>query len=36
MKRYASSNRIDMNKLIQYADQLHVKSRILRYMEILL
>ncbi len=36
MKKYATSNEKDIHKLMQYADQLHVKSKILRYMEVLL
>lgn len=36
MKRYASSSHKDMHKLISYAEQLHVKPKILRYMEVLL
>ena len=36
MKRYAAAPDKDIHKLIQYADQLHVKSKVLRYMEVLL
>jgi predicted transcriptional regulator of viral defense system len=36
MKRYASSTSKDLNKLFQYAQQLRVKPKILRYMEVLL
>ena len=36
MKKYARSKEKDISKLIQYADQLHVKPKVLRYMEILL
>ena len=36
MKRYAVAPERDMHKLLQYADQLHVKSKVLRYMEVLL
>ena len=36
MKRYAASKGKDIHKLIKYADQLHVKSKVLRYMEVLL
>ena len=36
MKRYAVSSGKDIHKLLQYADQLHVKSKVLRYMEVLL
>ncbi len=36
MKKYAASKEKDMHKLMQYADQLRVKPKVLRYMEILL
>lgn len=36
MKKYATSKEKDIHKLMQYADQLHVKSKVLRYMEVLL
>ena len=36
MKRYAAAPEKDIHKLIQYANQLHVKSKVLRYMEVLL
>jgi len=36
MKIYASSREKNMNKLISYAEQLRVKPKILRYMEVLL
>ena len=36
MKRYAASKNKNIHKLMQYADQLHVKPKVLRYMEILL
>ena len=36
MKKYANSKDKDIAKLIKYADQLHVKPKVLRYMEILL
>lgn len=36
MKKYANSKDKDISKLIQYADQLHVKLKVMRYMEILL
>ncbi len=36
MKRYVSSKDKNIHKLMQYADQLHVKNKVLRYMEILL
>ena len=36
MKRYAMSKDKNVNKLMQYADQLHVKPKVLRYMEVLL
>ena len=36
MKTYAGSKGRDMAKLIDYAERLHVKSKILRYMEVLL
>jgi len=35
-KRYAYSKTKDMNKLFKYAEKLKVKSKVLRYMEILL
>ena len=34
MKKYANFK--DISKLMQYVDQLHVKPKVLRYMEILL
>jgi len=36
MKAYASFREKNMNKLISYAEQLRVKPKILRYMEVLL
>ncbi len=36
MKRYAASKKKNIHKLMQYADQLRVKSKIIRYMEVLL
>ena len=36
MKKYAASKEKDIHKLMQYADQLRVKSKVLRYMEVLL
>lgn len=36
MKKYAASKERDINKLMEYADKLRVKPKILRYMEILL
>ena len=36
MKIYATSREKNMNKLISYAEQLRVKPKILRYMEVLL
>lgn len=36
MKRYAASKGKDIHKLLQYADQLRVKSKVQRYMEVLL
>ena len=36
MKKYAASKEKDIHKLMQYADQLRVKFKVLRYMEILL
>lgn len=36
MKRYAMSKSKDIQKLMTYADQLRVKSKILNYMEVLL
>lgn len=36
MKTYAKSNEKDIAKLMSYADQFRVKSKILRYMEVLL
>ncbi len=36
MKRYAASKVKDIHKLMLYAEQLHVKPKVLRYMEILL
>lgn len=34
MKKYANSKDKDIYKLMQYADQLHVKPKVLRYMEV--
>ena len=36
MKSYASSKNKDIAKLMSYADQLRVKSKVLNYMEVLL
>lgn len=36
MKQYASSNQKDIHKLMKYAEQLRVKPKIMRYMEVLL
>ena len=36
MKKYASSKEKDIHKLMQYAEQLRVKPKVLRYMEVLL
>lgn len=36
MKRYAASKTKDIHKLMQYAEKLRVKPKILRYMEVLL
>jgi hypothetical protein len=36
MKRYIASKNRNINKLLQYADQLHVKTKVLRYLEVLL
>ncbi|MCD8362061.1 MAG: AbiEi antitoxin N-terminal domain-containing protein [Lachnospiraceae bacterium] len=36
MKRYAASKEKDIHKLMQYAEQLRVKPKVLRYMEVLL
>ena len=36
MKKYADSKEKDIHKLMKYAEQLRVKPKILRYMEILL
>ena len=36
MKRYATSKDRDIHKLMQYAEQLRVKPKVLRYMEVLL
>lgn len=36
MKRYAYSKGKDIHKLIRYAEQLHVKQKVVRYMEVLL
>ena len=36
MKKYAASKEKNIHKLIQYAEQLRVKPKILRYMEVLL
>lgn len=36
MKRYAAAKEKDIHKLMQYADQLRVKPKIMRYMEVLL
>lgn len=36
MKRYADSKDKDIHRLMRYADQLRVKPKVLRYMEVLL
>ena len=36
MKRYAASKDKNIHRLMQYADQLRVKPKVLRYMEVLL
>ena len=36
MKKYAVSKEKDIYKLMKYAEQLRVKPKVLRYMEILL
>ena len=36
MKRYAASKTKDIQKLMQYAEQLRVKPKVLHYMEVLL
>ena len=36
MKRYAASKDKNIHKLMKYADQLRVKPKVLRYMEVLL
>lgn len=36
MKKYAASSSKNIHKLMQYAEQLHVKSKVLHYMEVLL
>ena len=36
MKRYAASKDKNIHKLMQYAEQLRVKPKVLRYMEVLL
>ena len=36
MKRYAASEDKNIHRLMQYADQLRVKPKVLRYMEVLL
>ncbi len=36
MKKYAASKNKDLNKLMEYAEKLHVKKKVLRYMEVLL
>ena len=36
MKQYASSNQKDIHKLMKYAEQLRVKPKIMRYMEVLM
>lgn len=36
MKRYAKYENRNINLLMDYAEQLHVKKKILRYMEVLL
>ncbi len=36
MKHYAASKEKNIHKLLQYADQLHVRPKVLHYMEVLL
>ena len=36
MKKYAASKEKDLHKLMKYAEQLRVKPKVLRYMEVLL
>ena len=36
MKKYAASKEKDIHRLMQYAEQLRVKPKVLRYMEVLL
>jgi predicted transcriptional regulator of viral defense system len=36
MRRYAGSKRKDIQKLMSYAEKLHVKPKVLNYMEVLL
>jgi hypothetical protein len=36
MKAYAGSRNKDLAKLMDYADKLHVKPKVLKYMEVLL
>ena len=36
MKRYAASKDKNIHRLMQYAEQLRVKPKVLRYMEVLL
>lgn len=36
MKRYAASKTKDIHKLMQYAEQLRVKPKVLHYMKVLL
>lgn len=36
MKKYATSKEKNIHKLVQYADQLRVKPKVLRYLEVLL
>ena len=36
MKRYAASKSKNIPKLLQYAERLRVKPKVLRYMEVLL
>ena len=36
MKKYAASKEKDIHKLMQYADQLRVRAKVLHYMEVLL
>jgi predicted transcriptional regulator of viral defense system len=36
MKMYAQSNRKNISKLLEYAEKLHVKSKVFKYMEVLL